>query len=555
MPRSMLRLSVATAALLLALACGGNPKPQTPPPAAPATAEQEAPGEYGREVAEAVPEPPAEEPGAVELQPGDEVNGEVPDEEATAADPETLLHESMEAYQSAEEFWEQGAFDDAFAALDHAYERMLAVVPPEGDPILAQEKENLRNLISRRIVEIYASRQTAVGDPDKSIPRDMNDDVRREIASFRGPERDFFVESYRRSGYYRPMIVAQLAEAGMPEQLSWLPLVESGFKDRALSSARALGLWQFIPSTGYRYGLDRNDWVDERMDPEKATAGAIAYLTALHNLFGDWLTALAAYNCGERNVLRQIQNQKVSYFDQFWDPYQLLPRETRRYVPRFLATLEILDDPKKYGFDLPEPYPALRFETVQIVRATQLDAIDKALALPAGTMLRLNPELRRNGSPSTAYTLRVPAGTGQTFLASLDTLPKWSPPRESGGSHRVRSGETLSGIAARYRTSVRALMAANRLRSADRLSVGQVLQLPGGASAPSTPSSSRAITALAPGTEVQHRVRSGDSLWLLAARYGTTVERIRSDNGLRTNFLKPGQVLTIRASGSARGGA
>jgi membrane-bound lytic murein transglycosylase D len=348
------------------------------------------------------------------------------------------------------------------------------------------------------------------------------------------------------------MIRRQLAEAGLPEQLAWLPLVESGFKDRALSSARALGLWQFIPSTGYRYGLDRSDWVDERMDPEKSTAAAIAYLNALHSLFGDWMTALAAYNCGERNVLRQIQSQRVSYFDRFWDLYQQLPRETRRYVPRFLATLEILDDPRKYGFDpLPAPYPALEWETVEIARATQLDAVDRALQLPTGTMLRLNPELRRNGTPPTAYTLRVPAGAGPTLVASLDSLPKWSPPRETGGTHRVRSGETLSQIAEKYRTSVRALMAVNKLKSANRLRVGQVLVLPGGAVAPA-PASTVSSATLSPGAEVEHRVRSGDNLWILAARYGTTVERIRTDNGLSGNMLQPGQVLVIRAS---RGGA
>jgi membrane-bound lytic murein transglycosylase D len=551
-------LAAAGAVVLVALfaGCAGQPAPEAPP-ASPAEAAAAAPApevvEYGREVAEAVaeatPELPAEEPGERELGPDDDLEAS---EAIKPADPETLIHEAMESYQSADAFWSQGALDDAFAALDHAYELMIAVEPVEGDPLLAQEKENLRSLISRRIVEIYASRQTAVGDQDGSIPRDLNDDVMREIRSFQTVERDFFVESYRRSGYYLPMIRRQLAEAGLPEQLAWLPLVESGFKDRALSSARALGLWQFIPSTGYRYGLDRSDWVDERMDPEKSTAAAIAYLNALHSLFGDWMTALAAYNCGERNVLRQIQSQRVSYFDRFWDLYQQLPRETRRYVPRFLATLEILDDPRKYGFDpLPAPYPALEWETVEIARATQLDAVDRALQLPTGTMLRLNPELRRNGTPPTAYTLRVPAGAGPTLVASLDSLPKWSPPRETGGTHRVRSGETLSQIAEKYRTSVRALMAVNKLKSANRLRVGQVLVLPGGAVAPA-PASTVSSATLSPGAEVEHRVRSGDNLWILAARYGTTVERIRTDNGLSGNMLQPGQVLVIRAS---RGGA
>jgi membrane-bound lytic murein transglycosylase D len=581
-PRAPRRASalLGVALALAALGCSSRPDPAPPgepqgapaavvepPAAAPAVVPDVAPPP-----AEPVPAGPPEEAGARELQPGEEVNGDGVHETELApadpADPAALLHEAMDAYESAAEFWEQGAADDAYDALDHAYERMLQV-PGEGDAVVAQEKENLRYLISRRVVEINASRQGAVGDTDGEIPRVLNDDVRREISSFSNGERQFFLEAYRRSGLYRPMIVAQLKAAGMPESLSWLPLVESGFKDRALSRARALGLWQFIPSTGYRYGLDRSDWIDERMDPEKSTQAALAYLTALHNLFGDWLTALAAYNCGERAVLRQIQSQSLGYFDQFWDLYERLPRETRRYVPRFLAVLEILDDPRKYGFDeLPEPSPALEYETVEVARSAQLEAIDRAMSLDVGTLARLNPELRRNGTPSTTYALKVPKGAGERVQAQIASLPSYKPPRDTTalGTHRVRSGETLSEIADRYRTSVRELMRLNRLRNANRLSPGQRLNVPerggggssdrvassgGGASrpAPGTP-----VASIAPGDSVQHRVRSGESLWLLASRYGTTVEQIRRDNGLSSSRLRPGQVLTIRSSTSAQGG-
>jgi len=537
---------LATAAALAAFACSGQPEPKLGAPSPPDAAETAA------VEPQQTPEPSLEEPGARVLEAGDELEAE-PDAIETAPegsdqiDPETLLHEALDAYESAEAFWQQGAFDDAFAALDHAYELMLELPAPgpDGDPVLAQEKENLRNLVSRRIVEIYASRQTAVGDPRGSIPVELNEDVVREIESFTGREREFFLASYRRSGAYRPMIVAKLAEAGMPEQLSWLPLVESGFKARAYSSARALGLWQFIASTGYRYGLERNSWVDERMDPEKATDAAIGYLTALHNLFGDWLTALAAYNCGERNVLRQIENQKVSYFDQFWDLYARLPHETRRYVPRFLAVLAILEDPAKYGIDLPETDPPLTVETIEVARATQLEALDAALGLAKGTLAALNPELRRNATPDVPYSLRIPAGSGETVRASLESLPKWTPPKESFGVHRVRRGETLSGIASRYRTSVSNLMSMNRLRSANRIYPGQQLRVPGSGGGGSV-----ARASVAPGQTVEHRVRTGDSLWLLASRYGTTVDRIKRDNDLRGNTLQPGQRLTIR-SGSA----
>lgn len=540
--------------LAASLACSGQREPRVA---------ADGPGAAGSEpaappaaVVEPAPEPaPVESApelaGAEELAPADAAL-EPAEPEPAEVEPAaaTLLHESLESFEQAERLRREGATAQALETLDLAYERMAAV-DPSGDPVLAQEQENLRILIARRIVEIYAARQVTASDPNGSIPVVVNADVEREIRSFQGPERRFFLESYQRSGLYRPMIVAKLREAGLPEALSWLPLVESGFKDRALSSARALGLWQFIASTGYRYGLDRSDWIDERMDPEKSTQAAIGYLTALHSLFGDWMTALAGYNCGEHNVLRQIQNQSVSYFDQFWDLYERLPRETRRYVPRFLATLAILEDPGKYGFELPEPFPALAFESVEIARSAKLDALDKALGLETGTLAKLNPELRRNATPATAYALKVPPGAGPTVIASLDSLPRYvAPASPSTTTHRVRSGETLSAIASRYRTSVSELMRLNRLRSANRLSIGQRLTVPDRGGSRSSESVAAApapaVASAASGEVVRHRVRAGESLWQIASRYRTTIDRLRRDNGLSGSFLRTGQVLTVR---------
>ena len=322
--------------------------------------------------------------------------------------------------------------------------------------------------------------------------------------SFQGPERDFFLESYQRSGLYREMIVEELRKAGLPEQISWLPLVESGFKSRALSRARALGLWQFISSTGYRYGLQRDWWVDQRMDPHKATIGAIGYLTDLHNLFGDWYLALAGYNCGEHNVLKAIKRQSEGYFDQFWDIYTRLPRETRRYVPRLLAVLTILEDPAAHGFELPEPFPPLQWEEVEIERSAELSALDQTMGLPVGTLSTLNPELRRKATPNEPYDLKVPAGQTATLMAKLEEVPAWVAPEQTLTVHRVRRGDTLSGIASRYGTSVSTLMDLNNLRSAHRIWPGQQLQVPEGRGG-SDPV--RSASALAPGAEVTYSVR------------------------------------------------
>lgn len=547
--------------LVPVLACSSRPPAQVAP-AAPdavalsaagaATASGEPAGTPADAPAsEASRESLPEEAGAHELQPDGEVDELAADglDDGTGESHAThQLHLALDSFSAAEQLRRDGATEAALERFDQAYLRMAGAVDAD-DPVLATARESLRLRIARRIVEIHAARQATV-DGGSAIPVVLNADVEKEIRSFQGPERRFFLESYERSGLYRPRIVAQLREAGLPEDLSWLPLVESGFKDRALSSARALGLWQFIASTGYRYGLDRSDWVDERMDPEKSTQAAIQYLSALHALFGDWMTALAAYNCGEGAVLRQIRNQSEGYFDQFWDLYERLPRETRRYVPRFLATLAILEDPTRFGFELPRPLPPLEYETIEVARPAKLEALDRALALPQGTLARLNPELRRNATPSASYLLKVPPGAGPQVTASLASLPRYEPPPTfTTVTHRVRSGETLSGIAARYGTSVRAIMAANRLRSAHRIALGQRLAVPvrGGASA-----AAAAPVASASGgsREIQHRVRPGDSLWRIATRYGTTIDRIRRDNGLGGSFLRPGQLLTIRLGAS-----
>jgi membrane-bound lytic murein transglycosylase D len=468
------------------------------------------------------------------------------------AEANHVLEQALEACDSAREFWREGSIEDAIAALDRAYSLML-FLPAEDDPLISQQKEDLRRLISRRIVEVYASRQTAVGELDRAIPLVSNPHVEREIKLFQTTERDFFMDSYRRSGRWRPMIVEELRKAGLPEQLSWLPLIESGFKVRALSRARALGMWQFISSTGYRFGLKRDWWVDERMDPVKATGAAIAYLTELHGLFGDWMTAIAGYNCGEHAVLRVINSQHVNYLDQFWDLFERLPWETARYVPRFLATLLIVSEPERYGFQLPEPDPPVEFELLEVSRSVRLAEVDKLLNLAKGTVHDLNPELRQGATPQESYQLRVPPAGAETLQASLGTIPVWSPPAQEYVVHRVRRGETLSHIARRYRTSVSTLRRYNSLRNPNRLWPGQRIKVP-------QRGASRAVPPPAPppepaGTVVAYTVRRGDNLWRLARRYATTVGAIQRDNGLASDRLRIGQVLKITVGGVATSGA
>jgi len=388
------------------------------------------------------------------------------------------LDRALELVESAQELWTAGERDRAIEALDQAYASLLKASVDGSDKEEQQQKEDLRFLISKRLMEIYATRFTTAHGTHKEIPLTVNEHVEREIALFQNQERDYFLESYRRSGRYRASMAKAFRDAGLPEDLAWLPLIESGYKVRALSRARALGLWQFIPSTGYKYGLKRNEWIDERLDPEKSTSAAIDYLKELHQMFGDWATVLAAYNCGEGSVLRAIRGQKIDYLDNFWDLYGRLPRETARYYPRFLATLAIVKDPGKYGFTLPEPDQPATFETVSFEKPVQLAKLADKIACDADDLAALNPELRHQATPPGAYTLRVPPGKAEATVAAADSLPKFAPPKPTYVVHRVRRGETLSTIAVQYRTSVSRIMDANNLRSARRLRAGQKLKIP-----------------------------------------------------------------------------
>jgi membrane-bound lytic murein transglycosylase D len=469
----------------------------------------------------------------------------------TAADKEEALLENKEKDQNfldtaldfcnaSQEFWSEGNLEQAIKTLDEAYSLVLKV-NTDRSPELIQQKEDLRFMISKRILEIYASRYTAVNGNHNEIPLTMNKHVEMEIKRFQGPERKFFLESYKRSGKFMDMITAELKEAGLPQDLAWLPLIESGFKIRALSRARALGLWQFIPSTGYKFGLKRDTWIDQRLNPEKATSAAIAYMKELHQIFGDWMTVLAAYNCGEGRVLRQIRNQKVNYLDNFWDLYQQLPRETARYVPRFLATLHILKDPEKYGFEMGEPDRPTYFETVSIEKQVQLKVVAKKIGMPFKELTSLNAELRHQVTPPTEYLLKLPQDRVNVFQAHLNEIPKWTPPENAYVYHRVKKGETLSLIAKRYRKSISKIVRANNIRKKHFIRVGQKLKVPlRGSSSRKTYASAE---ALMPGSK--YKIKKGDSLWLIARKFKTNTKKLQRINNLRTTRLRVGQVLKV----------
>jgi membrane-bound lytic murein transglycosylase D len=465
--------------------------------------------------------------------------GDDPEEEPYT--DQKRIDDALYYYQEALESWNSGEPDKAIESLDQSYQ-IICSIQNEKDPEITQQKEDLRLLISKRILEIYASRSHPQMGHSREIPLPMNQYVEREIKRFQTSERDFFNQAYRLSGRYRPYIVEEMKKAGLPENLSWLPLIESGFKTKAFSKARALGLWQFIASTAYRYDLRRDRWVDDRMDPERSTQAAITYLKVLHGLFGDWTTALAAYNCGEGNVLRVIRQQHVNYLDDFWDLYPRLPLETARYVPRFLAALHIIKDPEKYGFTDLEQDESLKSEKVQVNKQMRLKDIAQGLDIPVKTLEELNPSLRYKATPNYPYMLSVPPGTSELFLANLEQIPQWKPPQRAYVVHRVRFGETLSGIAMKYRVPVRHIVHANGLRSARWIRAGQRLKIP------LRGQIILASKASDPESTIHYRVRRGDSLWLIAQRYNTTVAKIKALNQIQSNLLQAGQIILVQTN-------
>jgi membrane-bound lytic murein transglycosylase D len=495
------------------------------------------------------------------------------------------LDKSLELIALSQQLWKQNRIDEAIDALDQAYNQIMEV-DEETNPDLIQQKDDIRYLISKRLIEVYSSRHVAVKGTHKAIPIVINNHVQSEIDFFTNGGKNFFQGAYRRSGLHRPMIIQKLKEAGMPEELAWLPLIESGFKTTALSPARALGPWQFIASTGYKYGLTRDEWIDERMDPVKSTEAAINYLKELHNMFGDWLTVLAAYNCGEGRVLKVIRTQKINYMDNFWDLYEKLPRETARYVPQFLATLLITKEPDKYGINSYDIYSPVEYEVVNVHRQLNLKDIASTIGFNQDHLEALNGGLRKKVTPPTTYELRVPKGICPDITAKIASVPSYlysrgykasdeteiseeesssetasaSEPKNSTKSakvdskkgkdkapkatetefitHKVKKGESINKIAKLYNANIKDIKNANKIK---KLKVGMALKIP----VTSKTTLANANAKKCKDTVKKHKVGPGDSLWSLARRYGTTTNAIKKVNNIKGNCLQKDQVLVI----------
>lgn len=371
-----------------------------------------------------------------------------------------------------------------------------------------------------------------------------NERVEYWIDFLKGRNRDRTRLWLERSGRYAPMIRAQLRARGMPEDLLYLALIESGFSPRAYSRAHAAGIWQFIEETGRRYGLRVTSFLDERRDPIKSTTAALDYLEELYERFGSWYLAAAAYNTGENRVdriLRQRAGGRRGDDALFWKIAPYLPRETRDYVPLMLAAGHIAKSPEKYGFEDLKYHAPLDFETVSVPGGTTLRAVARAAEVSLSEVKDLNPQfVQAVTPPGSDWEVRLPRGSGRVYARNFEQV--LAEERLAHVEHRVRRGETLSHIARRYGTTVSAIREANVGIRPNRLLVGQRIRVPARIqAAASAPADARAPQW------TRYRVRRGDSLWSISRRYGVSVRELQAWNGLgRNNRILVGQSLRIR---------
>ena len=382
-----------------------------------------------------------------------------------------------------------------------------------------------------------------------ALPEREHVKIDRELAWY-ADHQAYLDRVAERARPYLHHIVEEIDARGMPMELALLPVVESAFDPWAYSHGRAAGLWQFIPGTGRQYALQQDWWHDERRDVIEGTRAALDMLEDLHKTFdGDWLLALAAYNAGPGNVRKALRR---SDSDDFFD--LPLPRETRAYVPRLLALSRLVAAPGDHGTTLRSIADTPGFELVEI--GGQLDVARAAglAGLDEDAIYRLNPALNRWAThPDGPHRLLVPVGHGEALREGLATLPAGE--RVAWKRHRIRSGESLSTIAARYGLDVATLQSANRLRST-RIRAGDALLIPvagapeeqySGSVAQRAAARQSRVEAHSPDLEKQsHVVRSGESFWTIARRYGVDMRTLARWNGMGLRDpLKIGQTLVV----------
>ncbi len=387
-----------------------------------------------------------------------------------------------------------------------------------------------------------------------SIPIVVNAEVEKFTHFFQTAHRKHFTKWLERSHAYLPMMKEVFKQEGLPEDLAYLALIESGYNPYAYSRARATGIWQFMRATGKRYNLNSDWWIEERRDPVKSTHAAARYLRDLYKIFGSWYLAVAAYNAGEGKILRSVRKYKT---DNFWtmSKYSYLRRETKDYIPKFIAAMIIAKDPEKYGFNNLNYLPPYEYDEVNFEKPVDLHQVAEAIEMDVETLKQLNPELRKWCTPLNlnSYKLKVPKDKQELLALQKPLIPTLS--RMDFLNHRVRYGDTLWKIAHAYDTPVDIIKKVNSLRT-NAIRVGSTLMIPVEPGTKSKPVRINRTAKVEPAPETKdsqfpdrkkviYTVDEGDTLWNISRNFNISVKDIIAWNDLENSRIHPGDQIHL----------
>ena len=434
------------------------------------------------------------------------------------------------------------------------------VQPEEIDDSIDQE---LQTSINGDVAEIGSEDDEINKALKAGLPVELNKDVDRWIDYFANKNHDAFQRFLDRGQPYKKMIVATLRDSGVPSELYYLAMIESGFVLHAHSSASAVGFWQFIPASGRRYGLRVDKFVDERRDPWRATVAASLYLADLNNVFNSWYLAMAAYNAGESRIMGAIMRGKTR---DFWELVRakVLPSETMDYIPKVLAAYMVGKNPEKYGFRVPNADSHEAFVGVTVPSPINLSAIANETDIPLDSLQKFNPHLKSGVTPGdiSTYKIWIPKRFERNFkdkaanlaehrMATKAEAPRLASENKIRKFHRVKRGEHLNSIAQKYGVTVDQLRSMNNLRTSTVFR-GQKLKVMVDAETMAEKSVAANNSKPSTSTDVDdgiYRVRRGDRLGHIAKKFGMTVAELKKINKLRRNGVKVGQILKVSRAG------
>ncbi len=476
---------------------------------------------------------------------------------------QALINHVDQSYRSGVENYRANRLDAARLDFDFAVDMMLTSgLDLKNDPQLSDSFERLVDAINS--LEIAALKQgnglspkleaapleaaddiTFPANPEltaklkaelnlsSDLPLVINDQVAGYIGVFSSSNsfRNHMGASLQRVGKYRGLIQKVLTEEGVPQDLIYLAVAESGFQPQALNArSGAGGMWQFMPATGVNYGLQRNGYFDDRFDPEKSSRAYARYIKALYNQFGDWYLAMAAYNWGPGNIQRVVQ--RTGYAD-FWELYRrgMMPAETRAYVPQILAAVIMAKNPEKYGLDKLTPSPPVIYDTINTSYSIDLRLVADVTGASLQEMVALNPSMLRMATPRDAsFDLHIPAGTKSLYEERLKDIPEDR--RVSWRFHVVKPGESVEEIATALHAKAADIASTNGITSNDPMSPGDELVVP-----------VQSISAVS--RPQRYTVARGDTLVTVADRFNVSVEELRRWNNLTASTMKPGRSLYV----------